>query len=88
MATRDPSIQNFHLKDDDPAKTKEGTVSVLGASFLLWTDVAGVGALAAGYNILNETTQARMMFDILATYGSWRSLLCDCHHLASGFYFR
>lgn len=33
------------------AKKKEGTVSVLGASFLLWTDVAGVGALAAGYNI-------------------------------------
>lgn len=30
---------------------KEGTVSVLGASFLLWTDVAGVGALATGYNM-------------------------------------
>ena len=27
---------------------------MLGASFLLWTDVAGVGALAAGYNIQNN----------------------------------
>jgi len=48
LGTKDASIQNFHVKEEKP---KGGTVSVLGASFLLWTDVAGVGALAAGYNM-------------------------------------
>eukprot|EP00026_Physarum_polycephalum_P006778 Phypoly_transcript_06830.p1 GENE.Phypoly_transcript_06830~~Phypoly_transcript_06830.p1 ORF type:complete len:446 (+),score=53.35 Phypoly_transcript_06830:258-1595(+) len=45
------SVQNFAGLKEEGAKPKGGTVSVLGASFLLWTDVAGVGALAAGYNM-------------------------------------
>lgn len=44
------SLQDSKTEDDKHHK-KGGDVSVLGASFLLWTDVAGVGALAAGYNI-------------------------------------
>jgi sodium-coupled neutral amino acid transporter 11 len=56
------SLKGFQQEGDAPLlggstqyvgenKPKGGTVSVLGASFLLWTDVAGVGALAAGYNM-------------------------------------